>query len=136
MFAARRQVALLVMTLCAAPIALRAADGTDTQWPTYGNDAGGSRYATLAQVDRSNVARLTQVWSYRTGDLGKDIPSGKRMAYEATPILLDGVLYVSTPYGHVHAIDAATGAGIWHYDAQLPAPPLLGKHVARRERLA
>ena len=87
-----------------------AADGANTDWPTYGNDPGGSRYAQPTQVDRSNVAQLTQVWSYQTGDLGEGFPSNERMAFEATPILIDGVLYVSTPYGHVHAIKAATGA--------------------------
>ena len=97
-----------------------AADPADTEWPTYGNDPGGNRYAPVTQIDRGNVARLEPAWTYRTGDLGNNFPSGRRMAYEATPILLDGVLYVSTPYGHVHAIDAASGDGIWQFDAQLP----------------
>ncbi|HEY6598989.1 MAG TPA: PQQ-binding-like beta-propeller repeat protein, partial [Pseudomonadales bacterium] len=118
MFDVRSCAALLAIAL---PIALHAADSADTQWPTYGNDEGGSRYSSLTQVDRGNVATLTEVWRYRTGDLGDGIPSSERMAYEATPILLDGVLYLSTPYGHVHALDAATGARFWHYDAQLPA---------------
>ena len=119
MFDARRFAATLAIIVCALPIASHAAD-TDTQWPTYGNDPGGSRYAALTQIDRTNVTHLAQVWSYRTGDLGEGFPSGKRIAYEATPILVDGMLYLSTPYGHVHAIDATTGSGVWHYDAQLP----------------
>ena len=84
-------------------------DAPNSEWPTYGNDPGGTRYAPLTQVTRANVAKLTQAWSYQTGDLGEGFPSAKRMAFEATPILIDGVLYVSTPYGHVHAINAATG---------------------------
>ncbi len=119
MFDVRHCAVLLAITLL--PSALRAADDADTQWPTYGNDEGGSRYSSLTQVDRGNVATLTEAWRFRTGDLGEGIPSSKRMAYEATPILLDGVLYLSTPYGHVYALNAATGARIWHYDAQLPA---------------
>jgi quinoprotein glucose dehydrogenase len=103
----------------AAPFAA-AADGANTDWPTYGNDPGGSRYAQPRQVDRSNVTQLTQAWSYQTGDLGEGFPSNGRMAFEATPILIGGVLYVSTPYGHVHALEAATGRRIWAFDEKLP----------------
>ena len=59
------------------------------------------------------------------------------MAFEATPILIDGVLYVSTPYGHVHAINAATGERLWQFDAHLPNDRTIRReHVARRERVA
>ena len=109
---ALRGLVRLVFIAIAIPLGAWAADGTDSEWPTYGNDPGGTRYAPLTQVTRANVAQLTQVWSYRTGDLGEGFPSNKRMAFEATPILIDGVLYVSTPYGHVHAIRAATGEAV------------------------
>ncbi len=121
---------LFAMLTSASPLASEAAD-TNTDWPTYGNDPGGSRYASLTQIDRANVTRLQQVWSYRTGDLGEGYPSRKRLAFEATPILIDGVLYVGTPYGHVHAIDAATGVRLWQYDANLPNDRAYSENTSR-----
>jgi len=112
--------AVVAIATIAFSCTARATDPADTEWPTYGNDPGGSRYAPVTQIDRGNVTRLELAWTYRTGDLGNDFPSGRRMAHEATPILLNGLLYVSTPYGRVHAIDAASGEGIWQFDAQLP----------------
>ena len=66
-----------VFVAIAIPLGGWADDATDSEWPTYGNDPGGSRYAPLTQVTRANVAKLTQVWSYRTGDLGEGFPSAQ-----------------------------------------------------------
>ena len=88
----------------------------DLSWPTYGGDPGGSRYSEAAQMNRSNVNRLKVAWTYRTGS--NEIPSkliGKA-AFEATPILVDGKLFLSTPYNHVIALDPGTGAKLWEYD--------------------
>ena len=97
-----------------------AAAAPDTEWPAYGNDPGGSRYVALDQIDADNVADLEIAWTYRTGDLGEGYPSRGRMAFEATPILLEGVLYLSTPYGQVHAVDAASGRRLWRFDPEVP----------------
>jgi len=118
------------------PLAVHAADARDSEWPTYGSDPGGSRYAPLTQVTRDNVAKLTQVWSYQTGDLGAGFPSAKRMAFEATPILIDGVLYVSSPYGHVHAIKATTGERLWQFDVHLPNDRSYSENTSRGECVA
>ena len=127
-----RRIALLLAAFASASSwHANAADVTNSEWPTYGNDPGGSRYAPLTQIDRSNVGQLTEVWRYHTGDLGAGYPSGKRMAFEATPILIDGVLYVSTPYGHVHAITAATGKAIWQFDEKLPNDRSYAENTSR-----
>jgi quinoprotein glucose dehydrogenase len=126
---ALRCVALSI-SIALLPTAL-AAELADSEWPTYGNDAGGSRYSPLAEINRDNVAQLTEVWRYRTGDLGEGYASGKRMAVEATPIVVDGVMYVSTPYGHVHALDAATGQRKWEFDAQLPKDRQYSENTSR-----
>jgi quinoprotein glucose dehydrogenase len=106
-----------VAVLLAVPTAGDAAP--DTQWPSYGNDPGGRRYADVDQITADNVAELDIAWTYRSGDLGAGFASGERMAFEATPILLDGTLYLSTPYGQVHAVDAVTGRQVWRFDAEL-----------------
>ena len=126
-----RLISCLLVCASTIPLAASGADPGNSEWPTYGNDPGGSRYAALTQVTRDNVAKLTQVWSYQTGDLGEGYPSAKRMAFEATPILIDGVLYVSTPYGHVHAIKAATGEAVWQFDAHLPNDRAYSENTSR-----
>jgi PQQ-dependent dehydrogenase (methanol/ethanol family) len=75
-------------------------------WPSYGRDQTNQRYSPLAQVTPSTVGRLTLAWRYRTG-----LPH----AFEASPVVLDGVMYVSTPLDHVVALDAATGRKRWEY---------------------
>jgi quinoprotein glucose dehydrogenase len=81
------------------------------EWPVYAHDAGGSRYSPLAQVSRANVRDLRPAWVYRTGDLLHD-----RSRFEATPLMVDGTLYVSTPLGRVIALDPARGRERWRYD--------------------
>src|SRR5947208_16394783 len=82
----------------------------DTGWPTYGNDPGGTRYSPASQIDRTNVTRLKVAWSYRTG--ANDTPTRliKKAAFEATPILVNGILFLSTPYNRVIALNAQSGA--------------------------
>src|SRR5262245_56419387 len=88
-------------------------------WPVYGRDSGGSRYSPLAQINRGNVGQLKIAWTYRTGASEVKAASARRAAVEATPILVDGALYLSTPYSRVIALDPATGAERWTYDPQV-----------------
>jgi quinoprotein glucose dehydrogenase len=88
----------------------------DSGWPTYGNDPGGARSSPLAQIDRSNVARLRIAWTYRTGALQPETALNRKSAFEATPILVDGALFLSTPFNQVIALEARSGARRWEYD--------------------
>ena len=91
-----------------------------SEWPHYGNDAGGQRYAALSQITPGNVDQLGVVWTYHTGDLSDgrgDIPS--TTAFEATPILVEGVMYLCTPFNRVIALDPETGAEHWSYDPEI-----------------
>src|SRR5262249_36843020 len=75
----------------------------------------------LAQINRDNVSRLHRVWTYHTGETDR---AGNRTdrhsiaPFESTPIVVEGVLYFSTPSNRVIALDAETGAEIWKYDPQ------------------
>jgi quinoprotein glucose dehydrogenase len=91
----------------------------DTGWPNYGNDSGGSRYSPAHQIDRSNVANLQVAWTYRTGALQQETKLIGKAAFEATPILVAGKLFLSTPYNVVIALDPRTGAKIWEYDSHV-----------------
>ncbi len=97
----------------AAAVVLPAQDGaTSENWPHYGGTYRSWRYSALDQVNGSNVKRLIPVWSFQTGDYEGGL--------QATPIVVDAVLYLSTSRGRVFAIDAATGAELWRYHYQLP----------------
>ena len=72
-----------------------------TEWPAYGNDAGGSRYSPAKAITIANVSRLKQAWLYNTGALARAGKQKSKMAFEATPIFVEGTLYLSTPLNRV-----------------------------------
>ena len=86
-------------------------------WPAYGGDALGSRFSTLTEINRENVSQLAVAWTYRTGE---PLPAGgRRRSLEVTPIVVNGVMYISTPLGKVVALDPVSGAEKWKYDARV-----------------
>ena len=93
-------------------------------WPAYGHDAGGGRFSPLAQITPENVSRLQVAWTYHMNP----VPGGSRIPTSTTtPLMVDGLLYLGTPYGRVVALDGTTGKQVWAY--QLPGsdqPPFRG----------
>ncbi len=89
---------------------------SDQIWSVYGGDAAGTRFASLNQITRENVAKLKAVWTYHTGALKPKTDLNLKAAFEATPILVEGTLYLSTPFNQVIALDPANGAERWKYD--------------------
>jgi quinoprotein glucose dehydrogenase len=88
-------------------------------WTAYGGDAGGTRYSPLRQITRTNVTRLRVAWSYRTGALEPKTALNDKAAFEATPILIDGTLYLTTPFNQVIGLDPGSGAAAWTYDPKV-----------------
>ncbi len=86
-------------------------------WPAYGRDRGGERFSPLKAIDRRNVARLRVAWEYSTGEAR--IPMEQSVSLEATPLVLGGVMYLSTPLGHVVALDPETGKERWVADLEV-----------------
>lgn len=98
-----------------------------TEWPAYGGDAGGQRFATDSLLTPENVSELAPAWTYRHGDLSDgrgDIPTTS--AFENTPILADGTLYFCTPMNRVIALDPLTGEERWRFD---PLIDLSGRYA-------
>ena len=91
------------------------------KWTSYGGDAGGTRYSALTQINESNVQSLKPAWTFRTGELEtyKGTSAIEKSAFEATPIVIDDILYFSTPSSRVFALDAATGKQKWMYNARV-----------------
>ena len=101
------------------------------EWAAYGRDVLGSRYSALTQIDTSNVARLTVAWTYHTGELAPAVQTKRPRSLEATPIVVDGVMYLITPLGRIIALDPETGRERWVYDARLDRGIGFGDHTSR-----
>ncbi|HUB09530.1 MAG TPA: pyrroloquinoline quinone-dependent dehydrogenase [Myxococcales bacterium] len=85
-------------------------------WPSYGRDPGGTRFSPLDDIDRGNVARLKMAWTFHTGDVSSGRRGHKRSGFESTPIVVDGTLYVTTPFNRIFALDPKTGHPRWVFD--------------------
>ena len=87
------------------------ADDEPGQWLSYGRTYDEQRFSPLAQVTTENVGELGLAWSYDTG---------QTRGHEATPIVVDGRIYLTASWSVVHALDAATGRPIWMFDPEVP----------------
>ncbi len=86
-------------------------DAPARDWPTYGRDYAETHYSPLDQINESNVGELTTAWTFDTRTNGN---------LEATPIVVNGVMYATGPWDVVFAINARTGEEIWRYDPAIP----------------
>src|SRR6478672_10626020 len=102
-----------------------------TEWTAYGRDVLGGRYSALTQIDTSNVARLAVAWTYHTGEMPPSVQTRNRRSLEATPIVVDGLMYLITPMGRIIALDPETGTERWSYDAKLDRSIGFGDHTSR-----
>src|ERR671910_2984106 len=79
-------------------------------WPVYRGDPGGTQYAPLADIHAANVHRLERAWEYRTGD------ANQRSTMHVNPLVVNGVMYITTAALKAVALDAATGKELWVFD--------------------
>lgn len=114
----RRALAVAVIVACRACKPTPSVAGDD--WPLTGGDPGNSRYSSLDQINRENVSQLRVAWTYHTGDA----PPGARTEIQATPIVVDDVLYTTTPALALVALRADSGTLIWRFD------PFANRHRA------
>jgi len=85
-------------------------------WPVYGGDPGGMKYSPLADIDKANVGRLTVAWEWVNSDKALAQYGTRPGTFQTTPLMIDNVLYFSTPYNRVVALDADTGQEFWAFD--------------------
>ncbi|HTC53829.1 MAG TPA: PQQ-dependent dehydrogenase, methanol/ethanol family [Steroidobacteraceae bacterium] len=91
---------------------LLGAGGEGDNWLTYGRTYDEHRFSPLQQINAANVSGLKPAWHFV-------LPVDAR-AQESTPLIIDGVMYVTAAWSHVYALDAATGALKWTYDPKVP----------------
>jgi alcohol dehydrogenase (cytochrome c) len=123
-----RLVALTALVAVAGPVGLAAQEpaGGPTQaqllegfadpsrWPTFSGDYSGRRHSPLTQITPDNVGRLTPQWTFQSGTMARG------RGFETTPLVWDGVLYVTGPNNYAWALDARTGRKFWEYRRELP----------------
>jgi quinoprotein glucose dehydrogenase len=88
----------------------------EQDWPVYGGDQAGTKYSPLTDITRDNVARLAPAWEWTTREKALADFGTRPGAFEVTPLMIENVLYLSTPYNRVVALDADTGAERWSFD--------------------
>src|SRR3977135_862604 len=86
---------------------IKANTATSNDWPTYGLDYAETRFSKLNQINTDNVKKLGLVWSY---------PLESSRGVEATPVVVDGIMYQTASWSVVHAIDARSGKKLWSFD--------------------
>ena len=112
----RARIAYFILSFLATLLPL--APQSQTDWPSYGGDPGGTKYSTLSQINTQNVSKLQKAWIYEPNERGAG-------GYEITPLVVDNVMYISTPRQRIVALDPETGKQIWEFD---PAPKRQGTH--------
>lgn len=114
----------LVTTITLAPLVhaaeiddarLQAADSDKNNWLLHGRDYANQRFSPLEAINKTNVNRLVPKWIYQTGTAA---------TFQTTPLVADGVMFLSAPFSHVIAVDAASGAELWRYDHKSTAKKL------------
>ena len=103
-----RLAATLLILFLAGSACTGEASTDNYDWPIYRADNASSNYAPLDQINRDNVADLELAWTYHTGDR-------QRFTIECNPIIIDGVMYVTSPAASARALDAVTGTLIWSF---------------------
>ncbi|MEE2965602.1 MAG: PQQ-dependent dehydrogenase, methanol/ethanol family [Acidobacteriota bacterium] len=100
----------------AGPTSAQLVEGfTDSsRWPTFSGDYSGRRHSPLTQITPENVGSLTPQWTFQSGTMARG------RGFETTPLVWDGVLYVTGPNNYAWALDARTGRKFWEYRRELP----------------
>src|SRR4051812_42177996 len=136
----RRASVVWLISVCSASslVAQAASSGArtspisvDGDWRSYGRDPGGARYSPLTQINRESVARLGVAWRFSTGEAAPQYATGRRTSFEATPLVISGRMYLSTPLGRVFALDAATGRELWRFNASVVRVAEFGDWTSR-----
>ncbi len=136
----RSNLILIGLLVFSYPLVVVAQSGNqEGEWPSYAADAGSTKYTDLSQIDRNNFSDLEIAWRWQSIDADLDfealLGSDEEVGFgrlQATPLMIDGVLYTLTALNQVVALDAASGDSIWSYDPRVylsgPSNSPLGFH--------
>jgi quinoprotein glucose dehydrogenase len=107
--------AFLVLALL---VPLPAQTNRQVEWTYHGGDPGNSKYSALEDVNAGNVGRLEVAWQWKHWEAPIQQYGTTPGFNESTPLMIDGVLYVTTPYNSIAALDAESGKELWRFDGE------------------
>ncbi len=89
------------------------------EWTAYAGDSGGTHSSRLSEITKANVNKLQVAWTFHTGDLsdGTELPA--RSSFETTPLVVNGKMFITTPFSRVIALDPETGKQLWAFDPKI-----------------
>ena len=122
----KRETAALMAVLATATL-----HAQEVGWTANGRDLEGTRYLPASEITRQNIDRLEVAWTYRTGETDSRFATRKPTSFEATPLVVDGTMFVGTPLGRVIALDAATGVERWTFDPGIARDVSYGDFASR-----
>ena len=111
-----RYLLISSVLLAASLVAAQERASRAVEWPYYGGDPGGQRHSTLTDVNSGNVKQLQQAWQWKHWETPLKEYDTVPGQFEATPLMIDGTLYVTTPYNSIAALDPETGKERWRFD--------------------
>ena len=97
----------------------RAASAQRVEWPQFAGDLAATKYSSLTDINRDNVARLTKAWEWATGETPNAATRARPGNFQATPLMIGDTLFLSTSYNRVIALDASTGRELWAFDPKM-----------------
>ncbi|MGA2984220.1 MAG: pyrroloquinoline quinone-dependent dehydrogenase [Terriglobia bacterium] len=121
----------LAVTFAIAALISLSGIATAQEWPNYGGDLGGTKYSALAQINRQNVKGLKVAWTYHTGDVSDGTTYNYKSTFECTPLVVDGVMYITTPFSRVIALDPESGKALWTFDPDLDKDRPINLFISR-----
>ena len=113
-----KKVCATIVVLLGAAVAAQRGESRLVEWPYWGGDAANSRYSTIPDITPQNVGQLQRAWTWSTGEQPRPEYGTRPSSFESTPLMIDNVLYLSTPFHRVVALDAETGEQRWAYDSE------------------
>ena len=129
------RVSMKAMAAGAAALAMTVTAGAARadEWGAYGRDLAGTRFSPLTQITPANVAGLKPAWTFHTGDISDGKTRGvPRSGFETTPLMLDGKMYLTTPFNRVIALDPTSGKQLWAFDPKLDRAKPYGDGLINR----
>ena len=113
-----RHVSLVAVLVAGALVAAQEHSSRQVEWLHYGGDPGGTKYSALTDINAGNVQRLHVAWQWKHWETPLKEYETTPGFFESTPLMIDGVLYVTTPYNSIAALDAETGKELWRFDGE------------------
>ena len=115
----------IIIGICVSIFKCSNGENSFADWKTYQGDFGRNQYSSLTQVNKQNVNKLVPLWIYKTGDSLRN-----NSQIQCNPIIINGVLYATTPNLKLIALNAATGKLIWEFDPDLDFSPHVNRGVS------